>query len=234
MDEATQGQFAGLDDFRESMSSRPVAVRIGAAASVLEWMVLPKLGLGSVTVPGRPWRRSWHGEEEVVNNNSDRWRGLQPEMERFMQPHGRKKTRITMEVVVRFRGGYRGPVWRIDRRSQPLRNRRTVERLRTLLRRDAVTRVKIGGKSFRQIGKELGISQVAAWKLWHQVLRDVIEIGCAERAGWARLAEAQRKEEAGNPEPLLLLLNEATLTFGVRAMSAMLREQPILNANAKR
>ncbi|RYD61913.1 MAG: LysR family transcriptional regulator, partial [Verrucomicrobiaceae bacterium] len=36
-------QFSDLDDFREAMGGRPVAVRIGAAASVLEWMVLPKL-----------------------------------------------------------------------------------------------------------------------------------------------------------------------------------------------
>jgi DNA-binding transcriptional LysR family regulator len=34
--------FAGLDDFREAMSGRPVAARLGAAASVLEWMVMPK------------------------------------------------------------------------------------------------------------------------------------------------------------------------------------------------
>jgi DNA-binding transcriptional LysR family regulator len=36
-------QFSELDDFRESMSGRPVAVRMGAAASVLEWMVLPRM-----------------------------------------------------------------------------------------------------------------------------------------------------------------------------------------------
>lgn len=36
-------QFSELDDFRESMSGRPIGVRMGAAASVLEWMVLPKL-----------------------------------------------------------------------------------------------------------------------------------------------------------------------------------------------
>jgi len=35
--------FSDLDDFRESMSGRSVAVRIGSAASVLEWMVLPRL-----------------------------------------------------------------------------------------------------------------------------------------------------------------------------------------------
>ena len=36
--------FSDLDDFRESMAGRPATVRIGGAASVLEWMVLPKLG----------------------------------------------------------------------------------------------------------------------------------------------------------------------------------------------
>jgi DNA-binding transcriptional LysR family regulator len=36
-------QFSELDDFRESVSGRPVGVRLGAAASVIEWMVLPKL-----------------------------------------------------------------------------------------------------------------------------------------------------------------------------------------------
>lgn len=36
-------QFSELDDFREAMAGRPVSVRLGAAASVLEWIVLPKL-----------------------------------------------------------------------------------------------------------------------------------------------------------------------------------------------
>ena len=36
-------QFSELDDFREAMSGRPVGVRMGAAASVLDWMVLPKM-----------------------------------------------------------------------------------------------------------------------------------------------------------------------------------------------
>jgi len=35
--------FSELDDFRESMAGRPVGVRIGAAASILEWTVIPKL-----------------------------------------------------------------------------------------------------------------------------------------------------------------------------------------------
>ena len=35
--------FSELDDFRESMSGRPVGVRMGAAASELDWMVLPRM-----------------------------------------------------------------------------------------------------------------------------------------------------------------------------------------------
>ena len=47
--------FSELDDFRESMSGRPVSVRIGATASVLDWLVLPKLpgcraALGEVVI----------------------------------------------------------------------------------------------------------------------------------------------------------------------------------------
>lgn len=35
--------FSDLDDFKTAMAGRPVSVRLGAAGSVLEWMVLPKL-----------------------------------------------------------------------------------------------------------------------------------------------------------------------------------------------
>jgi len=35
--------FAEMDDFRESMAGRPVGVRIGAAASLLEWTVIPNM-----------------------------------------------------------------------------------------------------------------------------------------------------------------------------------------------
>lgn len=47
--------FSELDDFRESMAGRPVSVRLGAAASILEWTVIPKLAacieaLGGATV----------------------------------------------------------------------------------------------------------------------------------------------------------------------------------------
>lgn len=35
--------FSELHDFRETMAGRPVSVRLGAAASLLEWTVIPKL-----------------------------------------------------------------------------------------------------------------------------------------------------------------------------------------------
>jgi len=53
--------FSELDDFRKVMSGRPIAIRIGAAASVLEWMVLPGLAgcravLGEVVIELEPCR----------------------------------------------------------------------------------------------------------------------------------------------------------------------------------
>lgn len=47
--------FSELNDFRESMAGRPVGVKLGAAASLLEWSVIPKLSgcieaLGGVTL----------------------------------------------------------------------------------------------------------------------------------------------------------------------------------------
>jgi DNA-binding transcriptional LysR family regulator len=64
-------QFSDLNDFRETMGGRPVAVRIGAAASVLEWMVFPKLSdcrtvLGQVILELEPSRTA-----EVVRGVAD-------------------------------------------------------------------------------------------------------------------------------------------------------------------
>ena len=47
--------FSELNDFRESMAGRPVGVKLGAAASLLEWSVIPRLSrcieaLGGVTL----------------------------------------------------------------------------------------------------------------------------------------------------------------------------------------
>jgi DNA-binding transcriptional LysR family regulator len=38
-------QFRELDDFREAMNGRPVGVRIGSQGSVIDWLVVPRLGL---------------------------------------------------------------------------------------------------------------------------------------------------------------------------------------------
>lgn len=37
-------QFRELDDFRESMAGRSVSVRFGSQGSVIEWLLLPRLG----------------------------------------------------------------------------------------------------------------------------------------------------------------------------------------------
>lgn len=48
-------QFIELDDFRESMSGRSVSVRIGSQGSIIDWLIMPRLGeiptvLGNVMV----------------------------------------------------------------------------------------------------------------------------------------------------------------------------------------
>ena len=149
-------------------------------------------------------------------------RALMPEVEKVAAcSAGRRQPALTMAAVAALLGGYRGPHWSIDRRPQPLRGRKSADRVRTLLRRRAVTRLRMEGLSFRRIGRELGISQVAAWKLWRQVMRDVIEVGQAERLGWARLHEAKLRQDAGDGLAALLLLEEAVLGFGPRAMSTL-------------
>ena len=59
--EIIRRQFRELDDFRESMSGRPVCVRLGASASFLEWMVIPRLAacreaLGQAIIELEPCR----------------------------------------------------------------------------------------------------------------------------------------------------------------------------------
>jgi hypothetical protein len=94
------------------------------------------------------------------------WIGLKLEQDRFMvaEPE-RRQRRVTWKMILRLLGGYVEPHWWRDRRPQPLRSRMVVFHLRTHLRREAVARLRMEGMSFRQIGRELGISQVAAWKL---------------------------------------------------------------------
>jgi len=48
-------QFSELDDFREAMSGRCVSVRIGSQGSIIDWLIMPRLGelpkvLGHVTL----------------------------------------------------------------------------------------------------------------------------------------------------------------------------------------
>ena len=145
------------------------------------------------------------------------WKGLEPEKDRFMSDSptsGRR--RVTWKMLLRFLGGYTEPRWWRDRRPQPLKSRCTVQHFRTQLRREAVTRLRMEGKSFREIGRELGISQVAAWKLWQQAVEDEIEQVFAEREGQRCLVEACRKMEEGDPEPFRFLFMKASRRFGVR------------------
>jgi DNA-binding CsgD family transcriptional regulator len=127
-----------------------------------------------------------------------------------------------MIVLVRFLGGYDHPVWWIDRRPQPLRSRRVVQRVWTILRRNIVTRLKVSGKSYRAIGRELGVSHVAAWKLWHQVVDDHCAQALAESAGWKRLRDARTCLDVGDSSEFRILWSEAARRFGVRRTTRLL------------
>ena len=115
---------------------------------------------------------------------------LQPEIDRLVQRGGRRIESGALNQAAMKLGGYEGPRWRIDRRKQPLRSRRGHQRVLTHLRREAVIRLRLAGHSFRQIGRELGVSQVSAWKLWRQVVEDLGERAKAERIGWGMLHAA--------------------------------------------
>ena len=114
---------------------------------------------------------------------------LQPEIDRLVRSGRRNDSGMLDQFAMKL-GGYEGPRWRIDRRKQPLRSRRGHQRVLTHLRREAVIRLRMEGHSFRQIGRELGVSQVAAWKLWRQVVEDLGERAKAERIGWGMLQAA--------------------------------------------
>lgn len=89
----------------------------------------------------------------------DGWKGLEPEMDRLMSDSPPPSRRlVTWRMLLRFLGGYTEPRWARDRRPQPLRSRCVVQHFRTQLRRVAVTRLRMEGKSFREIGHVLGIS----------------------------------------------------------------------------
>jgi hypothetical protein len=153
----------------------------------------------------------------------DPWQGLEPEKARFMSDLPTpSRRRVTWKMVMRFLGGYTEPRWRRDRLPQPLKSRCAVQHFRTHLRREAVTRLRMEGKSFRQIGRELGISQVAAWKLWQQTVEDVIEQVCAEREGQRLLVEACRQIELGEDAPFRSLQRRVVERFGLRALRCFL------------
>jgi len=116
------------------------------------------------------------------------WESLKPELDKIgCKPPRRPESNLD-QIALKL-GGYQGPRWLKDRRKQPLRSRRSAQRVLTQLRRDAVVRLRLQERSFRQIGQELGISQVAAWKLWRQVLTDVGERSAARRIGWKLILE---------------------------------------------
>ncbi len=145
----------------------------------------------------------------------DSWRGLAPEKSHFMTGSlARAERCVTWKMLLRFLGGYTEPRWWRDHRPQPLRSRVVVQHFRTHLRREAVTRLRIEGASFRAIGRELGISQVAAWKLWQQTVEDVIEQRLAEVEGQRILAEACRGRELAKPDPFRSLVRLTAGRFG--------------------
>lgn len=127
-----------------------------------------------------------------------------------------------MKIIFRVLGGYDGPRWRIDRRPQPLRSRRTSQRFRTLLRREAVIRLKLEGKSFREIGRELRVSHVAAWKLWGQIVTDIIEQVRAEHSGAVALREAHERALGGDDQALWGIHVIAAAGVGVQATRRLL------------
>lgn len=156
----------------------------------------------------------------------DQWQGLEPEKDRFMidsPTSGRR--RVTWKMLLRFLGGYTEPRWWKDRRPQPLKSRSTVQHFRTLLRREAVTRLRMEGKSFREIGRELGISQVAAWKLWQQTVEDEIEKVGSELEGRRILADAWRRKLEGEFEPYQVLFGAVVRRYGKAAASRFLGDR---------
>lgn len=63
--------FSELDDFRESMAGRPVSVRLGAAASILEWTVIPKLTACIEALGGATLELEQSRSAEVVRGVAD-------------------------------------------------------------------------------------------------------------------------------------------------------------------
>jgi len=63
--------FSELDDFRETMAGRPINVRLGAAASLLEWTVIPKLAACIDALGGATLELEQARSAEVVRGVAD-------------------------------------------------------------------------------------------------------------------------------------------------------------------
>lgn len=160
-----------------------------------------------------------------MNRATGSWKHLAYELELGRRQMKRpRKRRLPMEALLGFWGGYDGPAWKIDRTPQPLKSRRVGRRFKTSLRRHAVRRLKLEGKSFREIGRMLEISHVAAWKLWNQVFDDFFAARDAEERGRKRVKEAFDLEDRGYPRAWEEMLAEAENRFGVRAVDRLLPE----------
>jgi len=62
---------------------------------------------------------------------------------------------------------------RPDGRKRPLRLKRALESCRAMVRELEIVKLRCKeGLSFREIGKRLGISHVAAWKRFHRAIKD--------------------------------------------------------------
>ena len=145
------------------------------------------------------------------------WKGLEHEKSRFSDDIPRSSRHfVTWRVLLCFLGGYIEPRWWRDRRPQPLRSRCVVQRFRTLLRREAVIRLRLEGRSFREIGQELGISHVAVWKLWQQTQDDQIQQCESEILGQAIWSHAQSDAARGNIAAKTEIFDRVAGTFGVR------------------
>jgi len=71
-------------------------------------------------------------------------------------------------------------------------------------------------KPFREIGRELGISQVAAWKLWQQVMEDQVERGQAEVFGARLWQEIHQKADDGDFSALAAAFDRVARHFGIQ------------------
>lgn len=125
--------------------------------------------------------------------------GLGPELEAFhaVVIRDRRRPETTEEWLARL-GGYVGPPWLQDGRKRPLRVKWHVQtaKIRANMRRRAVTRMRLSGLTFREIGRELGISHVRARVFWAQVCADVLEQAKAEARGRAILEARERFDRA--------------------------------------